>query len=128
MKPVADDIDNIRLKNRAGLATPGVAVAAPDELVATVQTTTLDMRKAYERYKVGKGFGRADLFLVLIEHIEDLERRIGSVDEAAVAAIEGRVSALETGIGNALRAATEDAPRRGPGRPPKAQVTEAANG
>ena len=125
MKPVADDI---RLKNRAGLATPGVAVAAPDEPAVTVQTTALDMRKAYERYKIGKGFGRADLFLVLIEHIEELERRIGSVDEAAVSVIEARVTALETGIGNALRASADEPPRRGPGRPPKTQVTDAANG
>lgn len=113
--------DDVRARNRSGLAN--VARLASEALNASGagSGTILTLDDAYERYKIGKGFGRADLFAVVIDAIKDLQARIGSVDEAAVKAIDDRCSALERVIGNAL--AQE---RRGPGRPPK--VKEAVDG
>ncbi len=123
--------DDIRLKNRAGLAGTNVddtpadigSVVPPSEvspIASTPRVTSIakvmDIDAAYERYKSGKGFGRSDLFKVLIEEIKDLKRRIGGVDEARVSELDGRMSALERTIGNALTGAGE---KRGPGRAEK---------
>lgn len=87
----------------------------------------MDLDTAYERYKTGRGFGRSDLFRMIIDELKELRARIGSVDEEAVAAIDQRVSGLETVIGRALQ--VEQPPRRGPGRPRKEEgMMEAANG
>lgn len=129
--------NDIRLKNRAGLVgaqiddgaignvlgeqmvNPFVSgaignVATPPTKVATI-AKTMDIDTSYARYKQGKGFGRSDLFAVIIDEIKDLKRRIGSVDEAKVSDLDGRLSALERTIGNALSASVPE--KRGPGRP-----------
>lgn len=122
--------DDIRLKNRAGLAgtkvddEPGAGPVPPAEVspiassprVASI-AKVIDLDAAYERYKQGKGFGRSDLFGVIIAEIKELKQRIGSVDEARVGELDGRMSALERTLGNALMASGPE--KRGPGRPPK---------
>lgn len=128
--------DDIRFKNRAGLAgtkvddaPTDVGSAVPPSEVSRIATTprvasiakAVDLDVAYERYKQGKGFGRSDLFKVMIDEIKDMKVRLGSVDEAKVGELEGRMSALERTIGNALTGASE---KRGPGRP-KREETEA---
>lgn len=64
------------------------------------EPTTLD--EAFERYKSGKGLQREGMFMFIIAALKELQARIGAVDEAAVHAIEERLSAMETTIGNAL--------------------------
>lgn len=129
--------DDIRFKNRTGLAGTKVddapaevgSVVPPSE-VSRIATTprvasiakAIDLDAAYERYKVGKGFGRSDLFKVLIDEIKELKARIGGVDEERVSELDGRMSALERTIGNALTGASE---KRGPGRSPKKEEGEA---
>lgn len=113
---------DIRMKNRAGLigTQPTSAPSLPPAAPAVTMATAIPLEVAYERYRIGKGFGRSDLFRVIIDEIQELKRRIGGVDEAAVQAIGDRVTAMERVIGNAMSAhiAPEPAPRRG--RPPKA--------
>jgi hypothetical protein len=138
--------DDIRLRNRAGLSgtgvddSPGVGPAPPAEVspiassprVASI-AKVVDLDAAYERYKQGKGFGRSDLFGVIIAEIKELKQRIGSVDEARVAELDGRMSALERTLGNALRPVapnglpdTPGAPpeKRGPGRPKREEQAD----
>ena len=127
--------ENIFRRNRAGLMEKqldgsfmGINVS-PDaarpsaSMKAVVRGRELNLREAYDRYKDNKGLGRADMIGLLVGVIETLQDRIGAVDEAAVAALEKRIEALETVIGNALRLTEE---KRGPGRP--AKVKEAGNG
>jgi hypothetical protein len=103
-------------------ATAGVLgnVKTPPKVMPLAKK--MGLRAAYERYKIGKGFGRADLFIAIIDEIEQLQARIGAVDEARVAELDARMSALERTIGNALSAATPE--KRGPGRPAKKAETE----
>lgn len=134
--------DDIRMKNRAGLSGSPVVddpeaadaaffvgseghTAASAGVIGNVEippkvasiAKKMDLDAAYARYKNGKGFGRSDLFIVLIDEIKELKARIGSVDEARVSELDARMSALERTIGNALGAATPE--KRGPGRPAK---------
>lgn len=121
-----------RAVNRAYVAPE----AAPQKPMKPLPTP----REAYERYLTGKGFGRSDLFGVLVTALEQFEARLGGVDEAAVNDVRHRVESLETVIGNALRPSMPVADmtpkfarmnegdiqqeKRGPGRPKK----EASNG
>ena len=95
--PVDEDI---RARNRRQMpaSSPPMASSIPPRKPKPKPT----IREAYERYKAGKGFGRSDLFLVMVEAIEELQGRIGSVDEKAVSDIGARVGSLEMTIGNAL--------------------------
>lgn len=126
---MATSAPDIRMRNRAGLTGTEPIPQAPSITLgrATVEAmaTAIPLETAYERYKAGKGFGRSDLFRVIIDEMQELKRRIGGVDEAAVQAIGDRVTAMERVIGNAMsaRIEPESAPRRG--RPPKA--SEPAN-
>lgn len=90
----------------------------------------MDLDQAYARYQSGKGFGRADLFRLLIDEVKELQRRIGAVDEAAVTALTARVAGLESIIWNAMQAPKIVEPKRKPGRPSNAEIAtrEASNG
>lgn len=129
--------DDIRARNRAGLAVTVVddgidnsAVYNSEPVTITTDfgtytsvpgkvapiTKAMDLDAAYARYKAGKGFGRSDLFIVIIDEIKALKARIGAVDEAKVAELDGRMSALERTLGNAIAGTAE---KRGAGRPKK---------
>lgn len=135
----AAQAEDIHAKNREGVA--GQVAQMPTRPPKIPFT----LREMYDRYKDNKGIGRQDLFGCMVEEIEKLKARIGSVDEAAVAALDKRLSSLETVIGNALRPhsygidSDVEAPRTGviapepkrkPGRPSNAEIAarEASNG
>ena len=59
------------------------------------------LRDAFALYKEGK-FLRKDMIGRMVDEIEALQKRIGSVDEAAVTALGHRMASVETTIGNAL--------------------------
>jgi hypothetical protein len=65
------------------------------------------LSEALELYKAGKNFGRSDMFTVIVGKMNEFEKRLGSVDEAAVHALTARVAGMELTIGNALTAAAK---------------------
>lgn len=97
---MSEAAEDIHAKNREGVE--GQVTQLPRR-----PTPTMDLDHAYARYQSGKGFGRADLFKFIIDEVKALQGRIGAVDEAAVAALDKRLSSLETVIGNALRQSAE---------------------
>ena len=103
----------IRARNRAGISDGnGVMEPEMESRIIPFQVPELTLVEGYQRYKEGRGFGRGDLYALIISKINELERRIGSVDEAAVQAIEQRVASLETVIGHALQARPMEAVSR----------------
>lgn len=132
--------EDIHAKNREGVAAQ--AVPAPTR----PPTIPLTLRETYDRYKTGKGIGRQDLFGKMVDEIEALQKRIGSVDEAAVSELANRITGLESVIWNALKAQPMSAaefsaaqqvwdekigndpdlaaatPKRKPGRPSNAEI------
>ena len=67
--------------------------------------TEEELYEKFEKYKAGKYIGRQEMMGILLDEICELKRRIGAVDEAAVAALNERLAAHELVVGNALRAA-----------------------
>ena len=59
------------------------------------------LREAYNLYKENK-MQRRDFVGQIVTAIEQLQSRIGAVDESAVAALTHRMVSVETTIGNAL--------------------------
>ena len=67
--------------------------------------------EGYELYKTGK-MQRRDFMRQIVDAIQELQTRIGGVDEAAVDDVRKRVAAMETTIGNALIGAKSDEMRK----------------
>ena len=67
--------------------------------------------EGYQLYKSGK-MQRRDFMRQIVDAIQELQTRIGGVDEAAVDDVRKRVAAMETTIGNALIGAKTDEMRR----------------
>ena len=98
----------IRDKNRAGIPDSGSISPPTQEMrIIPFEVPELSLDEGYRRYKEGRGFGRGDLYALIIDEIKELQRRIGSIDEAAVRGIEQRVASLETVIGKALTSRVE---------------------
>ena len=62
----------------------------------------MNLRENLELYHSGKRM-RKDMYGVFTDAIEELQGRIGAVDEEAVNDLRERVAALELIIGNALK-------------------------
>ena len=121
-----EHVEDIRARNRQPATAPA-QVMQQSSIPPRKAKPKPTIRESYDRYKAGRmGMGRADLFGVMVDAIEELQDRIGSVDEKAVSDISARVRSLEMVIGNALASNAPAETKRGPGRPPK--KVEANNG